>query len=226
MTSPTPESVAQLISSDDYGNRLSGITKLRTLEKNTAFELVQPLINDENARVRYAAVSCLSSLGQADLQLSLKLLRDRLLNDSEIDVKAAAADTIGGLRLTEAYLDLDTLYHQSDEWLLQFSIVACLGELGDPRGFELLQEALSSPVELIQTAAIVALGELGDTRAIPLITSFLSHPDWQIRYRVIQALEHFDPTLGREAVEVLSQDPLEQVAQEAQRVLQSWQTNP
>jgi len=63
------------------------------------------------------------------------------------------------------------------------------------------------------------LGELGDDRAIPLITSFLSHPDWQIRYRVAQALERFDLSLGRSALEVLSQDPLEQVAQEAQRIL-------
>ena len=219
MTSPTPESVAQLLSSDDYGDRLSGINQLRSLDPAAAFQLIQPVITDQNVRVRYAAVSCLGAVGKQDPQVSLTLLRDRLAHDPEIDVKAAAADAIGGLGLREAYPELEALYHQTSEWLLQFSIVACLGELGDPRGFELLQEALSSPVELIQTAAIVAMGELGDDRAIPLITSFLSHPDWQIRYRLAQALERFDLSLGRSALEVLSQDPLEQVAQEAQRVL-------
>jgi len=219
MTSSTPESVAQLLSSDDYGDRLSGINQLRSIDPVAAFQLIQPVITDQNPRVRYAAVSCLGALGKQDLQVSLMLLRDRLANDSETDVKAAAADAIGGLGLRVAYPELATLYHQTSEWLLQFSIVACLGELGDPRGFELLQEALSSPVELIQTAAIVALGELGDERAIPLITSFLSHPDWQIRYRVAQALERFDRSLVYSALEVLSQDSLEQVAQEAQRIL-------
>jgi HEAT repeat protein len=217
----TPESVAQLLSSDDYGNRLSGINQLRQLEPAIAFALIQPLITDAHARVRYAAVSQLASLGQQDKALALTLLTDRLVNDPEIDVKAAAADSLGGLKLTEAYPDLAHLYYQSTEWLLQFSIVAALGELGDPRGFDLLKDALSSPVELVQTAAIVALGELGDERGIALITSFLSHPDWQIRYRVTQALERFERSAVAQALEILSQDGVEQVAQEAQRVLSS-----
>jgi len=217
---PTPEEVDQLLTSDNYGDRISGVNQLRTLDPACAFDLIQKMVTDKNTRVRYAAVSQLSSLGKQDPPLALTILRDRLLNDPETDVKAAAADSLGALQLTEAYPDLAQVYYSTSEWLLQFSIVACLCEMGDPNSFALLQEALSSPIELIQTAAIVALGELKDTRAIPLIISFLSHPDWQIRHRVAQALEHFQRSSVQAALETLAQDPQESVAQEAQRILQ------
>lgn len=218
MTS-TPESVQTLLDSDDYGDRLSGLNHLRSLDPSLAFSMIQKLVVDTHVRVRYAAVSQLASLGKQNPALALDLLRDRLLNDPESDVKSAAADALGALKLTEAYPDMAELYHSTSEWLVQFSIVACLGEMGDPRGFDLLTEALSSPVELVQTAALIALGELGNPDAIPLLTSFLSHPDWQIRYRLTHALERFGDPVVQTALETLAQDSVEQVAQEAQRIL-------
>lgn len=139
--SVTRESVQELLNSEDFGKRISGVNQLRELEKPIAFELIQQVITDPNTRVRYAAVSQLDTLGDQDLALTLNILRDRLINDSEPDVQAAAADALGALKLTEAYEDLKHLYHQTPEWLVQFSIIATLGELGDPRSFELLEEA-------------------------------------------------------------------------------------
>ena len=216
----TPESVKELLSSDDFGDRIRGINQLRQIEPETAFELIQPLINDKNTRVRYAAVSQLDTLGTQDLAVSLTMLRDRLHNDPEPDVQAAAADAIGGLKLTEAFDDLEKMYHQTSEWLIQFSIVAALGELGEPRGFELLVEALQSDNNLLQTAAVGALGELGDDRAVPLLIPFADNEDWQLRYRLVQALGRLG---GAEAVATLQElvkDDVEQVAQEAKNNLQ------
>ncbi|NES25589.1 MAG: HEAT repeat domain-containing protein, partial [Symploca sp. SIO3E6] len=105
----TRESAQQLLNSQDYGDRLRGINQLRQLELGVAFELVQPLINDQNTRVRYAAVSMMDVVGTQDLAVSLKILRDRL-SDPEPDVQAAAADALGALKLTEAYDDLQQLY--------------------------------------------------------------------------------------------------------------------
>ena len=215
----TRESVQQLLSSDDFGKRISGVNQLRQLEKSVAYELIQPVVTDKNTRVRYAAVSQLDTLGDEDLQATLSLLRDRLLNDSEPDVQAAAADALGALKLTEAYEDLKQLYHQTPEWLVQFSIVATLGELGDPRSFELLEEALNSPTSLIQTAAISSLGDLGDSRAVSLLSRFVTDSDWQIRYRVVQALAKLGGTETRPLLEALAKDEKEEVAQEAQAAL-------
>jgi HEAT repeat protein len=211
----TPESVNQLLHSEDFGDRIRGLNQLRQMEPEVAFELIQPLVTDPNTRVRYAAISQLDTIGQQDLALSLELLRDRLLNDPEPDVQAAAADAIGGLKLTEAYDDLENLYYQTTEWLIQFSIIAALGELGEPRGFDLLQEALNSDKDLMQTVAISAFGELGDSRAVPLLIPFANHEDWQIRYRLVQALGRLGGSEARSVLEQLAGDEVEQIAREA-----------
>ncbi|MFN9734084.1 MAG: phycobilisome degradation protein NblB [Microcystis sp.] len=215
----SPESVQRLLDSDDYGHRLSGVNQLRYLAPEIAFEMLQPLINDSNARVRYSAVSQLDILGRQNLDLALTILRDRLLHDPEADVKAAAADAIGGLKLTAAYDDLVAVYQQSCDWLIQFSIVAALGELGEPRGFELLEIALNSDNELVKTAAVSAFGELGDPRAVSLLVPLANDDDWQLRYRLAQALGRLG---GQDAIAVLTQltnDKSAQVAQEARNNL-------
>lgn len=219
--SVTRESVQQLLSSENFGQRISGINQLRQLEQSVAFELVQPMITDKNTRVRYAAVSQLDTLGGQDLQATLAMLRDRLLNDEEPDVQAAAADALGALKLTQAYEDLRGLYRRTSEWLVQFSIIAALGELGDPRSFELLQEALNSETSLVQTAAISSFGELGDARAVPLLIPYAKDSDWQVRYRVVQALSRLGGAEARLGLEALAKDEKEEVAKEAQAALQS-----
>lgn len=218
--SVTPESVQAMLESEDFGQRLSGVNQLRQLDPAVAFDMIKPVITDSNVRVRYAAVSQVSSLGTQDRQAALTLLRDRLHNDPEADVKAAAADSLAALQLTEAFEDLQNLYHATDEWLIQFSIIAALGELGDPRGFELLQVAIQSDNELVRTAAIGALGELGDPRAIPLLEPFADSDDWQLRYRVVQALGHLrSQPSAQETLQTLTTDKSDAVAGEAQRYL-------
>jgi HEAT repeat protein len=215
----SPEAVKELLQSTNFGDRIKGLNFVRELEPAIAFEIILPLVEDENARVRYAAVSQLDILGTQDLERTLTILRDRLFNDSEADVQAAAADAIGGLKLTTAFDDLARAYHQTSEWLVQFSIIAALGEFGDPRGFELLQDALASDNGLLQTAAISAMGELGDSRAIPLLLPFASDSDWQIRYRLVQALAHLGGAEAMTTIARLAEDEAEQVSQEAKRIL-------
>lgn len=220
MSEITPDSVQTLLNSEDFGDRNRGVNQLRQLDPQVAFKLIQPMIQDQNTRVRYAAVSQLDTLGRQDRQKALKLLRDRLLNDPEPDVQAAAADALGALQLTEAYEDLAKLYHDTSEWLVQVSILAALGEMGDLRSFELLEEGLEAENDLLKTAAIGSLGELGDPRAVPLLANFVDHPDWQTRYRTGQALGNIGGTEARALLEALAKDEVEQVAQMAQSSLE------
>ena len=217
----TPESVQQLIDSENFGDRIKGMNQLRQLPPNIAFTMIQPMVTDKNTRVRYAAVSQLDTLGHQDLQLSLELLRDRLFNDSEVDVQAAAADAIAGLKLTEAFDDLKQVYEQTSEWLIEFSIVAALGELGDPRGFDLLINAIKSENSLVKTVAISALGELGDPRGVSYLLPLVNDDDWQVRYRLTQALGNLGGTEAKSAIEKLSQDSSEQIAQAAKDILKT-----
>ncbi|MBE9139350.1 HEAT repeat domain-containing protein [Nodosilinea sp. LEGE 07088] len=216
----TPDSVRELLHSDDYGDRLRAVNQLRGLEPADAFDLVQLAANDGNARVRYAAISQIASLGHQDLATVAPLLLRSLTEDPEPDVQAAAADTIGGLKLKSAYPELANLYHSTEEWLVKFSIVAALGELGEPQAFDLLQEALTSDNELIATAAIGALGELGDSRALPLLLNHADHADWQVRHRLVQALAQFSEPEAKAALQKLTADSSEIVAGAARQHLE------
>ena len=211
----TSDDIKQMLSSEAYEQRLSAINHLSEIDADVAFDLVQIVLEDPKARVRYAAVSKLATVGTANPQKSLELLRHAMLTDTEADVKAAAADAIGALRLKDGFDDLKTLYYATADWIIQLSIVAALGELGDSRGFEILEHALSGGNDLIHAIAVGALGELGDRRAIPLLVQHSTNPDWQVRYRVAQALGHFDGPDVEGALKQLSQDSVEQIVEEA-----------
>jgi HEAT repeat protein len=217
--SVTPESVQQMLSSQDLGDRLRAVNQIRNLEPAVGFELIQTAISDSNSRVRYSAVSQLDTLGNQNIDLTLNILRDRLLNDPEADVQAAAADCLGALKLREAFDDLQQIYQTSQEWIVKFSIIATLGELGDPRSFELLKQALSSDNELVKTAAISSLGDLGNREAIPLLAPYVTDPDWQLRYRLAQALSRLGGDDAKSILETLTQDEVEAVATEAKKSL-------
>jgi HEAT repeat protein len=210
----TPESVKQLLDSSDLGDRLRAVNQMRELEPAIAFAMIPQAVLDGNARVRYAAVSQLATLGTQGREQALGLLRDRL-SDSEPDVQAAAADSIGALQLTEAFDELQALYDATPEWLVKFSIVAALGELGDLRAFAMLEDSLQSDNELMQMAAIGSLGELGGDRAVQLLIPYASTPDSQTRHRVAQALARIGTSATRSTLETLAQDDVELIAQEA-----------
>lgn len=215
----TPESVQQLLNSDAFSDRVRGLNHLRQVDPKLAFEMVKPLIKDPNPRIRYSAVSQLDPIGNENPSEALVLLRDRLFNDPEVDVKSIAADVIGGLKLTEAYDDLRQVYETTSEWLLQMSIVATLGEMGDVRGFDLLKIALNSDNSLIRTAAISSLGDLQITDALPLLLPLAQDEDWQVRFRLAIALGQFEKAKVEKVLTELAQDSFEEVAQTAQDIL-------
>lgn len=211
----TPDSVQNLLNSEDYGDRLRAVNQMRELEDSIAFELLKKASQDKNTRVRYAAVSQIADKGTVNLEESLELLRDRLLHDPEIDVQAAAADALGALKLTQAFDDIQTVYQNTNEWLVKVSIAAALGGMGEPRALDILLDALKSDNELLQTIAIGALGELGNSQAVPYLIPFVPNPDWQMRYRVAQALKLMGGPEAETALATLAQDEVEQVANEA-----------
>ncbi|MGB3640631.1 MAG: HEAT repeat domain-containing protein [Rivularia sp. (in: cyanobacteria)] len=212
----TPDSVKKQLESEDLGDRLRGVNEIRELEPAIGFELIQAAITDQNARVRYSAVSQFDTLGTQDLDKSLNLLRG-LLQDPEADVKAAAADCLGGLKLVAAFDDLQQLYQSTGDWIIKLSVVAALGELGEPRGFEILKQALSEDNDLIKTAAISSMGELGNTEAVSILAPYASDSDWQIRYRVAQALNRLGTQSAKPVLESLANDQVEAVAEEAKK---------
>lgn len=215
------ESLQQKLQSEDIGERMKALTEGRKLDIADRFQLVSNAAGDTNPRIRYDAVSQIATVGMQDLPRSLEVLSDRLLHDPEMDVRAAAADSIGALKLTEAFEMLVEVYHTTGDWLLQFSIVAALGELGDRRGFEILAQSLQHSNDLVKIAAIGALGDLGDQRGLELILPLVNNPDWEVRYRLTQALHQIGGDGAEAALIQLSQDATAQVAETAKTLLAS-----
>ncbi len=214
-----PEQIQLLLDSENFGDRIKGINLLRNIDPAAAFQQITPLCNDSNTRVRYAAVSQISTLGEQDKPAALNLLR-AALNDTEPDVQAAAADSLGALKLTEALSDLQALYENTPEWLVQMSVIACLGEMGDRSAFDLLESALGADNSLVAVSAVGALGELGDERAIPLLLPYAKSDDWQLRHRVAQALGSFQADAETaQALKTLANDESEIVAETAKRAI-------
>ena len=216
-----PEQIKARLQSEDFGDRIKAINLLRNIDPAIAFQLIQPLTDDPNTRVRYAAVSQISTLGEQDKPTAYRIL-SASLGDPEPDVQAAAADSLGALKLTDAIDDLKELYETTREWLVQMSVVACLGEMGDPRAFDLLKSALSQENSLVVVSAIGALGELKDERAVPLLLPYTNSTDWQVRHRIAQALGSF-PHLpeAAQALKQLTQDDSDIVAETAKRLSES-----
>ncbi len=209
------DDVRALIESEDYGDRIIGIERLGNIDPAAAFELLKPVITDEHPRVRYTAASKMATMGTVDRASALELLRDRVRTDSELDVRAAAADALGALGLKEAFDDLQQLYNSTTDWIVRMSVVAALGEMKHDRAFPVLEDALETGEDLVKIIAIGALGELGDDRAIDLILPFVDSNDAQMRFRVAKALGNLNGDAARSALEKLAADPAEQVAREA-----------
>jgi HEAT repeat protein len=207
------------LTSDDLGVRMKALGDSRNLDISERFVLAALAASDKNARIRYDAVSQMSTIGTQDLEKSLSILSDRLLNDPENDVRAAAADSIGALKLTDAFDSLKQAYLTTNDWVMQFSVIAALGELGEPRGLELLASALTNSNDLVKIAAIGALGDLGNLAAIDLLLPFVESTDWQIRHRVAQSLGQLGGDLAKAALKQLAQDQVDQVAENAKLML-------
>lgn len=211
------EELSLNLRSEDLSVRMKVLPASRSLSHADRFVLIKIAVNDPNSRIRYDAVSQLATLGREDLETTKAILKEILHHDPEMDVRAASADTIAALGLVEFFDDLQQIYETTSDWLMQFSVVAALGELGEPRAYDLLVKALEHSNELVRLAAIGSLGELGNPQALELLAPLAQHPDWQVRHRVAQALANF----GAPALPILQQlqsDPNANVAELAQRL--------
>jgi HEAT repeat protein len=213
------EDLREQLASDNMAIRMKALHASRSLSISERFEISAIAATDNYARIRYDAVSQLGTVGPIDLEKSLQILSDRLCVDPELDVRAAAAASLGSLGLTQAYDLLKTAYESTNDWMFQFSIVAAIGELGDPQGFDFLAQALQSPNELVRIAAIGSLGDLGNPDAVSLLIALADDPDWQIRHRVSQSLAQLGGDAAIATLQKLANDPMPQVAEATRSIL-------
>mmetsp|Transcript_2963 Transcript_2963/g.4516 ORF Transcript_2963/g.4516 Transcript_2963/m.4516 type:complete len:262 (+) Transcript_2963:73-858(+) len=187
----TFDEVRELLSADRQGERLRGLREAKSLPPEQALDILAEAVTNDKSQVRNMALGMLADFGHVDMKRTAELLYDRLENETELSAKSTAADSIAALRLEGAFDALVQVFQESKDWVVRMSIIAAMGELADPRAFDLLAQVIREPntEELISIAAIGAIGDLGDKRALQILAPLANHPDDQIRQRAQQSIQ-------------------------------------
>lgn len=136
-----------------------------------AIPLVAEKLADADARGN--AISLLVDLKEPSIPYVLPKLSDK-----SADVRLAAADVLGKLRVREAVPKLTELYAgaQGDERL---NYLSALASIGDPRSEDLLRTALDDESLGIpnRSQAALGLGRVGTPSAASALARYVHHPD-------------------------------------------------
>jgi HEAT repeat protein len=103
---------------------------------------------------------------------------------------------------------------------VRFSAAVSLGNLKDPRAFDVLIQALDAPEVVLQQAAIAALGEIKAVAAIDRLLLFIEAEDWLVRQRLAEALGQLPTPKSISALKYLTKDHHPHVAAAATICLQ------
>lgn len=150
---------------------------------------------------------------------SLSLLV-HLLEDKNYEVRAGAAGALGALGDRGAIQPLIRVFLEDTEWLVCFSAAVSLGNLQDPRAYDVLLHALNHPEVMIQQAAIAALGEIGAVDALDSLLCFARSDDWLMRKCLATTLGNLPSPKSMSALNYLAKDDHPQVSATAAAVLE------
>uniref|UniRef100_A0A7S2ZH45 Uncharacterized protein n=1 Tax=Rhodosorus marinus TaxID=101924 RepID=A0A7S2ZH45_9RHOD len=189
------DDVMQLLTSDDKVDRLKGVNMARELDPAEGLNLLSMAAMDPDMNVRYATVSQLSVAGLADPEKTLELLRDLVPKETDMSVKAAAADAMCAIGLPEAFDDVEAIYHETKDSLVKFSIAAGLGELGNLKAFDLLKGILEDEAsdDLLKVAALGSLGDLKAPGTAEIVEPFLEAEDASVKARAEATMSILKP---------------------------------
>jgi HEAT repeat protein len=155
------------------------------------------------------------ALGLKQTSESFDLLYDRVVNEPDYSVRAAAVGALGYLEDPRGFEPLLRIFYEDTQWLVQFSAAVSLGNLKDPRAYDALIQALDSDHVVLHQAAIAALGEIRALESVEHILRFAQAEDWLVRQRLAEALGNLPTPKSLSALKYLAKDSHSQVAEAA-----------
>lgn len=171
---------------------------LGVLEKNAdseTFDQIRPLLQDQDASVRVAAVEAASVCGGKRV---VPLMLKRLV-DPSWEVRQAAAKSLGRWRDVSAVDGLCQIIQDPDHDVRE-AVVTALGELGDARAIQYLVLSLLDHESVVRTAALATLNRINQNwmesgaahQAIPKIKAALCHDDYWVSNAAVKLLQQFN----------------------------------
>ncbi|MFZ4813068.1 MAG: HEAT repeat domain-containing protein [Phototrophicaceae bacterium] len=155
------------------------------------------LLNDENPKVRYAALSSLVKIGslkaaQPTITALLEDLESRLWKLMALDIGMRLRNGLfamivpGDTQLAELLVNALENYELDDSQ--RALIVRLIGRAGDLRLFDTFVDMMMIGSETLQGAAAEALGYLGDARGVTPLLTVLEDANSKVREIAIDAL--------------------------------------
>ena len=142
-----------------------------------------PLLKDKDDDVRKFAIELIADAGGRHLE---KELCERLSDDKNPNVRAAAAKALGTLLCRDALPNLVAAL-KDIEWV-RFTTLEALSGMREDAAVEPILALLSDPSLAIRHTAIEALGEIGSSRAGEALLAHLGCADRDERAAVLKSL--------------------------------------
>jgi len=117
----------------------------------------------------------------------IRTLTERLLNEYQWEIRAAAAKDLGQRRDLQA-VELLCIALTDRIWHVRMAVVGALGRLKDARAVEPLCGALQDNDYYVRIAVTVALMEIGDPRAVEALCGALADTEAGVRLSAADAL--------------------------------------
>ncbi len=162
--------------------RNTALIILKEIGKATT-PLLCPLLSDRDDDVRKFALDLIYDIRDCDYP---EKIAEILEQDSNANVRAAAAKAIGVLQYKEAAAQLMNAL-KDEEWVC-FSALEALADISDEMSVDSISALLNSPSDTIRYAAIEAIGKIGSSGASNVLIAHMARIDGLEKTAAIKSL--------------------------------------
>ncbi len=223
---------------ENFGVQDAAMRSLMSIKSESTAYMVLPLLR-ESTLLRNTALIILKELGKITIPFLYILLDDRddnvrkcsldlihdiqycnypdkivelLIGDPNVNVRAAAAKTIGSLQYKKAIPELITSL-TDDEWV-SFSALQALTAMHEEESIDAILNLLNNPSETIRCAAIDALGEIRALKAAAPLAKHIASAKTYEKIAAIKSLIEIGPVpsvpdIADALMEVLNEEDME-----------------
>ncbi|BAQ61072.1 phycocyanin alpha phycocyanobilin lyase related protein NblB [Geminocystis sp. NIES-3708] len=195
------------LASQDFQDRLDGVTALGEINEDAAIPLLISMTKDSQFLVRSFVAMILGKKKTAE---SMVTLLEMLKFDQDTNVRSEACNALsffGDVSIPH----LQQAFHQDDNWLVRLSILAAFMDLNCyDQLFDICLCGIAGDDEAVRETSISALGQLAgsfkETEALNQLLTMVNNPSWRIRMKVAKALSYFNDSKAQEALNLLKKD--------------------
>jgi HEAT repeat protein len=182
----SPGAIQRAIGSGSVEAIEAELERSETLVCHVCVNLVLPLVDHEDTRIRKVAAWWLSRRGMRP-EISLQMVQR--LSQPDSTLARNAADVLGEMRAYKSIKPLGAALNNpifSDE--ARAAMARALGEIGDMKGLPALNDAAKAREPAVRAAAAEGLRKLRGYTDPTLAVSLLSDPDTNVRIEAIYSV--------------------------------------